>query len=110
MESAAAKGDVGSSFPVAAMPASGGASFTAARVIVTVAAAEETAPAEAVTEKVFAPLAFAADTSVRFSKFTPVITWFAVTLVTESFGQPVAGKVATMRLARAVFSCLQRPR
>jgi hypothetical protein len=92
------------------MAATGGASFTAARVIVTVAAAEETAPAEAVTEKVFALPSFAADTSVRFSKFAPVITWFAVTLVPESFRQPVAGKVATVMLARAVLSRLRRPR
>jgi hypothetical protein len=39
-----------------------GASFTAARVIVTVAAAEESAPSDAVTVKVFAPFSFAAGT------------------------------------------------
>jgi hypothetical protein len=37
-----------------------GASFTAAKVIVTVAAAEESAPSDALTVKVFAPFSFAA--------------------------------------------------
>jgi len=39
-----------------------GASFTAAKVIVTVAVAEESPPSEAVTVKVFAPFSFAAGT------------------------------------------------
>ena len=37
-----------------------GASFTAVKVIVTVAAADERPPSEAVTVKVFAPFSFAA--------------------------------------------------
>ena len=39
-----------------------GASFTAVKVIVTVAAAEERLPSEAVTVKVFAPFSFVAGT------------------------------------------------
>jgi len=81
-----------------------GASFTAAKVIVTVAVAEESPPSEAVTVKVFAPFSFAAGTYVRFGKFAAVITWPAVTLVPESFSRPVAGKVATVMLTSAVLS------
>jgi hypothetical protein len=81
-----------------------GTSFTAAKFIVTVAAAEEAVPSDAVTVKVFAPFSFAAGTYVRFGKFAAVITWPAVTLVPESFSTPVAGKVATVMLTRAVLS------
>ena len=47
---------------VSAMSVIVGASFTAAKVIVTVAAGEESVPSEAVTEKVFSPFSFAAGT------------------------------------------------
>ena len=39
-----------------------GASFTAVKVIVTVAASEESAPSDALTVKVFAPFSLAAGT------------------------------------------------
>ena len=45
-----------------ALPVATGASFTAARVIVTVALAEGRLPSDAVTVKVRAPLSFAAGT------------------------------------------------
>ena len=51
-----------------------GASFTAAKVIVTVAATEESAPSDAVTVKVFVPFSFAAGTYVRFGKSAAAIT------------------------------------
>ena len=47
---------------VSAMSVIVGASFTGAKVIVTVAAAEGDVPSEAVTVKVFAPFSFAAGT------------------------------------------------
>ena len=79
-----------------------GASFTAAKVIVTVAAAEDSVPSDAVTVKVFAPFSFAAGKYVRYCKFAAVITWFTATLLPESFSVPVAGKVATVMLTSAV--------
>jgi hypothetical protein len=81
-----------------------GASFTAARVSVTVAVAEESAPSDAVTVKVFVPFAFAAGTYVRFGKLAQAITWLAVTFTFKSFSVPVAGKVATVILTSAVLS------
>jgi hypothetical protein len=48
--------------PTAENEAQAGASFAAAKVIVTVAVAEESAPSDAVTVKVFAPFSFAAGT------------------------------------------------
>ena len=47
---------------VTVLAAATGASFTAAKVIVTVAVAEEVVPSDAVTVKVFAPFSFAAGT------------------------------------------------
>ena len=81
-----------------------GASFAAAKVIVTVAVAEESPPSEAVTVKVFAPFSFAAGTYVRFGKLAKEITWLALTLLPESCSTPVAGKVATVMLASAELS------
>ena len=81
-----------------------GTSFTAAKVIVTVAADEEAVPSVAVTVKVFAPFSFATGTYVKFGKLAKGITWPAVTLVPESFSTPVAGTLTTVMLARAVLS------
>ena len=62
MKFAAVNVSVVSSVPLTAIAASVGATLVAFSVSVTVAAAEEIAPSDAVTVKVFAPVSFAAGT------------------------------------------------